>query len=263
MHLNSPSRALLLTGIVGLGSVCFSGAVVGAQERPLRPVPVMRRPPPPQESRPQPQQANRPQQQQQQPQAKPQQPGASVSANPQAQARVAPIERREPNNAASATGGHLPEWMAAHSNLSPAQQQKALDSEPGFHDLPMVTQQRIKDRLAQLAAMTPEQRDRTIKRNEALEKLPPEQRAQWRGAQLQWGALPPDQKKAVAKSFGQLRQLPPDQRNAALASGRYTNGFNDAQRSTLSNLIRVEPWVPSGVGPGPVKSPPVLSAIPH
>ena len=40
--------------------------------------------------------------------------------------------------------------MSQHRNLSPQQQQQALDREPGFRDLPQETQQRMHNRLAQL-----------------------------------------------------------------------------------------------------------------
>ena len=71
-------------------------------------------------------------------------------------------------------GEHLAEWMNQHRDLSPQQQQQALDREPGFRELPQPTQQRMRDRLTQLDAMTPDQRQRVLARNEALERLTPE-----------------------------------------------------------------------------------------
>src|ERR1700722_14630966 len=49
---------------------------------------------------------------------------------------------------------HLAQWMDRHSNLSLPDQQKALENEPGFRDLPPQTQQRYRDRLTQLNNMT-------------------------------------------------------------------------------------------------------------
>jgi len=190
-----------------------------------------------------------PQQQptQSRPQAQPQQqqpaPGGGGS-------RLAPIERREggatvsANPGGSTRGEHLAEWMNVHRNLSPPQQQQALENEPGFHDLPQATQQRMRDRLAQLNSMPADQRDRLIQRNEYMEHLTPQQRDQVGTATRNWASLPPDQKSAVGRSFRALRQLPPDQRAAALNSGRYTYGFNPQQRSALSGLMGVEPMLP-------------------
>ena len=57
--------------------------------------------------------------------------------------------------------------MDRHSNLPLAEQQRALENEPGFRDLPPQTQQRMRDRLTQLNNMTPEQRRRILERTEA------------------------------------------------------------------------------------------------
>lgn len=140
----------------------------------------------------------------------------------------------------TAKGEHLAEWMNAHKNLTPAQQQLALQNEPGFRELPAQTQQRYRDRLTQLNAMNPQQRENTVRNIENMERLSPQQRGQVRGAMQQLGALPPDERRIVARNFRQLRDLPPDQRSAALSR----IPLNDAQRSTLTNLMSVEPMLP-------------------
>ncbi len=176
----------------------------------------------------------------------------------------APIERRPPGQVGPARGatagpnpagvrdpkGHLGQWMAQHSNLSPSQQQQALEREPGFRQLPSEQQQHMRERLAQLNAMSPQQRQRMIEHNEAMERLSPDQRLQVRGAMSQLGSLPPDQRRIVARSFRELRELPPDQRYAALNSGRYAY-LNPTQRATLDNLIRVAPMLPPPDSPEP------------
>jgi len=167
---------------------------------------------------------------------------------PPAASKLAPIQRHENPGAAAhgnaPRGEHLAEWMNQHNNLTATEQQQALEREPGFHDLPSQTQQRMRDRLTQLNAMSPEQRQRVLERNEHMEQLTPEQRGQVRGAMQQLGALPQDQRREVARSFRELRQLPPDQRMTAMNSGRYKN-LNESQRSTLNNLMRVEPMLPA------------------
>jgi hypothetical protein len=73
-----------------------------------------------------------------------------------------------------------------------------------------------------------------------MEQLSPEQRGQVRGAMQQLGSLPPDQRRVVARNFRELRDLPPDQRAAAMSRMPLT----EEQRSTLNNLMRVEPMLP-------------------
>lgn len=180
------------------------------------------------------------------------------------QQEPAPIERRAPMPHAAQQNGdavrrgprgeHLAEWMNHHNNLTLQQQQQALEREPGFHDLPQSTQQRMRDRLAQLDAMNPQRRQRLLARNEALERLTPDQRADVRGALQQLGSLPPEQRRTVAHTFRQLRDLPPEQRISAYGSGRFGAPLNEEQRTVLFHLLRVEPMLPPP-GPGPADQP--------
>ncbi|WP_182278002.1 DUF3106 domain-containing protein [Granulicella sp. 5B5] len=144
------------------------------------------------------------------------------------------------NHQPGAKGEHLAEWMNAHRNLTPMQQQQALGNEPGFRDLPQQTQQRYRERLAQLNAMDPARRAEILKLNEHMEGLSLQQRGQVRGAMQQLGSLPPDQRHVVARSFNELRRLPPDQRAGAMSR----IPLNDAQRSALNHLMTVEPMLP-------------------
>jgi len=170
--------------------------------------------------------------------------------------RPAPIERRPPGGTmlrpgipagqghlmgpnGRRGGEHLPEWMGQHQGMTLEQQQAALDREPGFRELPAQTHQR----LAQLNAMTPEMRARTLAHNEAMEQLSPAQRSQVRGAMQQLGSLPMDQRRMVMRSFRELRMLPPEQRFGVLNSPRY-GWLNYAQRTVLTNLIVVAPLLP-------------------
>lgn len=139
---------------------------------------------------------------------------------------------------------HLAEWMDRHSNLPLDQQQRALQNEPGFHDLPPQTQQRMLDRLSQLNNMSPDQRRRILERNEALEHMNPTQRQQVRGAMQQLGALPTDRRRVVARAFRDLRDLPPAQRQTMLNSESFRSQFSETERGTLSNLLAVEPLLP-------------------
>jgi hypothetical protein len=139
---------------------------------------------------------------------------------------------------------HLAEWMDRHSNLPLEQQQRALQNEPGFHDLPLQTQQRMLDRLSRLNNMPPDQRRRILERNEALEHMTPSQRQQVRGAMQQLGELPADRRRVVARAFRDLRDMPPAQRQTTLNSESFRSQFSDTERSTLSNLLAVEPLLP-------------------
>ena len=164
-------------------------------------------------------------------------------ANQGQSSQLAQIQRRNPQAGQTVKGEHLAEWMNQHRNLTPQQQQQALDREPGFRDLPQATQQRMHDRLTQLNAMNPDRRERILNYNERMEHLSVDQRTEVRGSLQQLGSLPEDQRRQVAKSFRELRELPPQQRGAALNSPQYQY-MNPAQRNALNNLLRVEPLLP-------------------
>lgn len=139
---------------------------------------------------------------------------------------------------------HLAQWMDRHSNMPLPEQQKALEKEPGFRDLPPQTQQRMRDRLTQLNNMSPEKRRRIEDRTEAMERLTLPQRQQVRGAMQQLGGLPEDRRRMVARAFRDLREMPQPQRQAILSSDRFRGQFSDEERNTLSNLLTVEPYLP-------------------
>jgi len=173
-------------------------------------------------------------------------PGGTFAPHPQQQQQPPPRTRPNANKPAlnnRPADEHLPEWMSRHSNLTPDQQQKALQAEPGFSLYPPQTQQRLIDRLAQLNAMPPEKRQRLLEHNEWMEHLTPPQRQQVRAALKQLLDLPPDQRRYVDRTFRGLRELSPPQRQAVLNSERF-NHLTDAQRASLNSLMQVEPLLP-------------------
>lgn len=140
---------------------------------------------------------------------------------------------------------HLKQWIENHRNLSPTEQQRQLENEPGFRELPPQTQQRYRDELNRLNNMPPQQRDRMLERNEQLERLSPAQRQEWRGAVQQLNGLPGDRKRLVARSILDLRIMPPGQREQVIDSPAFAAQFSDSERSTIRTLLTAEPYPPA------------------
>ncbi len=140
---------------------------------------------------------------------------------------------------------HLRQWIENHRSLSPPEQQRQLENEPGFRELPQQTQQRYRDELNRLNSMPPQQRDRMLQRNEQLERLSPVQRQQWRGAVQQLNGLPIDRKRLVARSILDLRMMPPGQREQIINSPAFGAQFSDSERSTIRTLLIAEPYPPA------------------
>ena len=253
----TPTRGIRLTLVVGVVGVCVGvaggqarhggGGGGGHQSAPAyhppayHPAPAYHAPAPQQYHQAAPQSGYRPAPQQSYAQQNP----APVERRAPGQGQGQPVnqgQRRNPQPGAT-KGEHLAEWMNQHRNLTPQQQQQALDKEPGFRELPQATQDRMHNRLSQLNAMPPEQRERILNYNERMEHMSVDQRTEVRGSLQQLGALPADQRRQVAQTFRNLRALPPDQRGAALNSPEYQY-MNPAQKSALNNLLRVEPLLP-------------------
>jgi hypothetical protein len=140
---------------------------------------------------------------------------------------------------------HLGTWLQRHGNLSPDQQEKALQSEPGFKSLPAETQQKLLDRLRQINHMPPKQRQRLVDHIEALEHLSPQMRQQVRASVQEFHALPADRQRLMKKAIRDLREYPPEQRAAMMNSGQFASQFTPQERSMLGNIMAVEPYQPA------------------
>ena len=172
-------------------------------------------------------------------------PAAPSAPHPQAFGpRPSGMQMGPQRNGAAVRGEHLNQWMQDHHNMSPQDQQRALQREPGFNQLPQQTQQRMEERLNRLNSMPEPQRQKVLERGEAMERLNMQQRVQVRSAMGQLGALPEDRRRAVARSFRELRSMPPAQQNQMLNSPQYHQQFSDEERGTLGNLLSVSPLLP-------------------
>jgi Protein of unknown function (DUF3106) len=139
---------------------------------------------------------------------------------------------------------HLGPWLQRHGNLPPEQQERALQSEPGFSRLPPETQQKLLNRLRQINRMPPNQRQRTVDRIEAMERLSPQMRQQVSRSLQEYRFLPPDRQRMVKKAFRDLRAYPPEQRAAMMRSPQFQSQFSPQERFMLGNILAVEPYQP-------------------
>jgi Protein of unknown function (DUF3106) len=186
-------------------------------------------------------------------------PGQTAPAPKSPAPKPPPSPHNEPHPPSAKTQ-HLGDWLATHQNLPPAEQEKALQREPGFSKLPPEQQQRLENRLRDLNNKTPEQRQRTINRVEAWERMSPAQKQQVANSTAQLRALPPDRQLPLRKAFRDLRDVPPDQRQAILNSSRFQAEFSPHERGILSNLLTIEPYQPNRAAPA--QSPPSTLPIP-
>jgi hypothetical protein len=149
--------------------------------------------------------------------------------------RSFPRSQMHPQN----VGHHAGQWLSQHRNMSPEQQRKALENDPGFRSLPPQRQERLRNQLQSFNRMTPEQQDRMISRMEIWEHLTPEQKGQARGLYQRWQQLPPDRREAVKGALQTLRAMPPEARQRAIESEDFKKRFNPDERNMLDGATKL------------------------
>ncbi len=139
---------------------------------------------------------------------------------------------------------HLGEWLRQHQNLTFPEQERALQTEPGFNRLPAARQQRLLERLQQLDAMPPARRERMLERLETWERLSPEQRQQVRVGILEVHQMPYDRQVMMHRAVRDLSQFPQSQRGDILNSPEFRRHYSDYERQVLATLMMAQPYQP-------------------
>ena len=146
-------------------------------------------------------------------------------------------------SAKTASQPHLGEWMRQNQGLSPQEQTKRLQQEPGFKQLPPQQQQQLTNRLQELNRMPPDQRQRTVERVENMERLPPQRQQEIRASAAKLGELPPERQAAVRDAMRGLLNVPPGLRQSELNSPKYSQ-MSPEERGIAGNLLSIEPYHP-------------------
>jgi hypothetical protein len=136
-------------------------------------------------------------------------------------------------------GGHAGDWLRRYKDLPPAEQERALQSDPGFRRLSPEKQQLLRQRLRHFSSLPPQQQLRMLNRMETWEHLTPAQKAQARQIFGQIRQLPPDRQRAVNTAIHELRGMPPEQRERIINSDRLKGMFSDQEREMMRGATRL------------------------
>lgn len=167
---------------------------------------------------------------------------------PEARSEIRPVQsapavRTAPNGAVKSPPReeHLEKWMQSHGNLSLSEQQRALQNEPGFRELPRQMQQNRLNMLGRLYNMNPQQRSRMLNGVENLERLSPQQQQQWDHAVQQLHGSPIPRRRMMIHAIADLREMPPDQRQQVIDSPRFAGDFSPEERQAIRTILTVYP----------------------
>jgi len=157
------------------------------------------------------------------------------------QALAWPQERGPNGPRLRGPGPHRGEWLRQHQNQSPAEQEKALRSDPAFKQLPPERQQQLLDRLRSFNSLPPEQRQKILDNMDAFGHLPQAQQQQWRILYGQMQSLPQDRRVAVRQAARRLRGMDPAERERVLSSPQFQQRFSAEEQNLVRGLAQFEP----------------------
>lgn len=138
----------------------------------------------------------------------------------------------------------LEQWMQQHSNLSPADQQRALQNDSSFRALPPQAQIRTLNELRRLQGMNPQE----LNRRRALLRMTPQQQLQFNATMQQYAALPPARQQLVGRAFAALRRVPAQDRAAAMSRFPPVQRLSPYELQTLQSLLAWEPYMTGPTG---------------
>jgi len=139
----------------------------------------------------------------------------------------------------SGEGVRAGDWLRQHKDLSPAEQQRALESDPAFRGLPADRQERLRERLQKFNSLPPQQRDVIIQRMQAWNRLDPDQRNRARDLFSQFRNLPEDRRSRLTGAFRSLREMNPQERQRVFTSPGFLTGFTNQEREILRGMTEL------------------------
>jgi hypothetical protein len=167
------------------------------------------------------------------------------SARPQVRSTAPPVTgvprpsaTAVPHQVIRGQGPHNGDWLRDTMRLSPQEQQRKLEQDQHYRQLPAQRQEQLKNRLQKFNSMPPQQQQRVLNRMEMIEHLKPEQQKQAQALFGQFSSMNPDRKDLIRRTLHQMRGMPPEARDRMLNSpatqSRYSpqeiqmlRGFND------------------------------------
>jgi len=161
----------------------------------------------------------------------------------------APVQHpaQAPRTANQQPAGHAGDWLRRYKDLSPAEQERALQNDPAFKHLPAAQQQVLRDRLQHFSNLPPQQQLQMLNRMDTWEHLTSAQKSQARQIFNQMRQLPPDRQRMVTTAVRDLRAMPADQRERIINSDRFKSMFSDQERQMMLGATRL-PLAPAEGG---------------
>jgi hypothetical protein len=157
-------------------------------------------------------------------------------------AQMGRMERRQQRAETRMERRQMPQkWMTKLQQMSPAEQERFLDNNRRFQNLPAWRQEEIRARLKQWNSLTPEQKQTLIRRAQILERMSPAERREIRQVILpEWRQLPPDRRQVLKRKLLELRGLNDAEREKRLNDPAFEQGLSPQEQDLLEKLSKLK-----------------------
>jgi hypothetical protein len=133
--------------------------------------------------------------------------------------------------------GLPPKWVESMRDMTPEEQQRFMQNDARFTNLPPARQEQIRRNLEDWNKRTPEEQQQIRQREAALERMTPQQRqyfTQVVGPKYQ--ALPQPRKQVINRHLAMLQQMSPETQQAALNDPRFMQAMSPDEQQLLRDL---------------------------
>lgn len=133
--------------------------------------------------------------------------------------------------------GLPPKWVENMRNMTPEEQQRFMQNDARFNNLPSQRQEQIRRNLQNWNKLTPEQQQEDRRREAALERMTPEQRQYFLNVVgPKYQTLPPDRKQLVNRHLNVLGHMSPETQQAALNDPKFMEDLSPDEQDVVRNL---------------------------
>jgi len=133
--------------------------------------------------------------------------------------------------------GLPPRWVQNLREMSPEEQERFLDNNRQFQNLPPERQAQIRNNLQKWNQLSPTERNAIRDREYMWEHMSPAQRERIQNDLLpRWQQMPVDRRQLINGRLHTLQGMTPDEREAALNDPRFMQGLSSDEQSMLRDL---------------------------
>lgn len=128
-------------------------------------------------------------------------------------------------------------WIQKLGEKSPEEQERFMQNNREFQNLPPERQAQIRRNLQKWNALSPAQKDQMIHGEQVLEHMTPQQRQLYQNSILpKWQQMSPERRQLIIGRQHTLQAMPPAAQQRALNDPRFMQGLTPDEQSVLRNL---------------------------